>query len=262
MNNPIRWIDPSGLMALDPTTQALLDRFIATEYGGRVNASEYALAQGATVTNLNGGGINISYNGTSQNFNLSNGMIPVTALNSIFGWNAGFAIQAYSERQEIISGSMHIAAYTPFLTLNNAALAWRMIYHPLSGPSTRFPRGMEYASWLYRTPQGLYIFGSPVHSITSGGAVGIPNQREGVNTPVGLIHSHPWPDPTNGWGEYFSNRDGIYTANRGYLGFLVTSNGDVRKLCTTFPRVSGNGHGAIPNDSAYVSLIFKNIFGR
>jgi len=258
MNNPIRWIDPSGLMALDPTTQALLDRFIATEYGGRVNASEYALAQGATVTNLNGGGINISHNGISQNFHLNNnGMLSINALNSIFNWNAGFGIRAYSERQEIISGSMPIAIYTPFLTLNNAALAWRMIYHPLSGPTTRFPQGSEFAAWLYRNPQGLYLFGSHRQSEISGGAVRPPRPRTDVNTLVGLIHTHPWPE--NGrMGEHFSYADGRYSASRGVWGYVITSNGNVRGLCPTWPTVIGDG--AIPNDSIYVSLIFRNTF--
>ena len=263
MNNPIRWIDPSGLKALDPTTQALRDRFIATEYGGRVNAREYALSQGATVTNLNGGGINISHNGISQNFNLNNnGTLSFNALNSIFNWNAGFALNAYSERMEIHAGTFHHVPYTTmFRSKNNVILAWSLHFYPLS----ELPDGREQFSWIYRHISGFYTYGVPSETWTARSVSASEINNCPDLTRIGSIHTHTWHALGNPRAyEHFSSQfDGPATRASGVPGYLITSRGDARRLCNTW---AGGGviyphTNIISNDSSYVSFLF-NIFGR
>ena len=264
MNNPIRWIDPSGLKALDPTTQALRDRFIATEYGGRVNAREYALSQGATVTNLNGGGINISHNGISQNFNLNNnGTFSFNALNSIFNWNAGFALNAYSERMEIHAGTFHHAAGTEFFTESNARLAWGLRYHPQTTATLTF------YSWLFKNPRtGLFFYGT---AINDANGLGRLRHNNATHTAVGWIHTHPITgNPSlDRQREQFSgiktngiSGDGWFATeiNAGQLpGYLITPSAAMRRLDPSWQR---ENIGAICNYSPAVALILDNIFSR
>ena|GEM_PF-4723898 len=271
MNNPIRWIDPSGLMALDPTTQALKDRFIATEYGGRVNASEYALAQGAFVTNLNGGGINISHNGTSQNFNLNNGMISVTALNSIFGWNAGFALNAYSERMELHAGTFQYAHYTRFLSENNSLLAHALRYHPLSGTMPGFPDGSEWGTYIdsriYEDGIRRFWYSTNryyTHGVRYALMCNAPSVRPASH--IARTHTHPiQPNGSMRLGEgqnWPTVGDGNIASKSSINGnarpmYVVTPSRHVLRVCPSIPLNTHSPEGnLLPRNSPYVTIMF------
>jgi len=61
MNNPVRYTDPSGLSALDRTTQALVNRFVLTEYGrGPLNVSRINPQNAPITITQRGNNVNIT----------------------------------------------------------------------------------------------------------------------------------------------------------------------------------------------------------
>jgi len=190
-------------------------------------------------------------------------MIPVTALNSIFGWNAGFAIQAYSERMEIHAGTFWHEAGTEFRSLNNATLAWGLRYHPLTTAN------YYWSSWLYRNPRtGLFFYGTPVISPNH---IGPPNYNA-THRGVGWIHTHEITGNIriDNAREYFSgvqsggnSGDGwlVNSINHGRLqGFLVTPSGVMRRLDPSWQYDINVRR--IPNDNPAVSIVLEDIFSR
>ena len=98
-NNPVMFIDPSGLV--------------------RVNTQEYALAQGATITNLSPASdgrerIRISYGGQSMTVTVNSGYMQDSVLNERFGWtnpfiSAGQTQALHMSSHNVVGTNQHIA---------------------------------------------------------------------------------------------------------------------------------------------------------
>jgi len=170
------------------------------------------------------------------------------------------------ERQAIIATGSH-APYTPFLSKNNAVLAWSLTFHPKSGPTEQFPRGSEFGSWIFKNPDGFYMFGSywPTRGATY---TSPPMFATRTYTRVGSIHTHPKPrgsEVFSGWiniptvvpGRYTGYGDGHFAYERGWPVFLVTPQGYVRRLCPKWAESAQIPSSFISNNSPHVTTLFN-----
>ena len=240
MNNPVRWIDPTGLSA---------------QFG----PNEHIIIPGGLLYNM----LRESGQLPTQSQNQP------TAIPTSPGFNQ--IGQPPPPRVPVappvsLTGSPGQTTFTHedrFDSLHDVVLAFALTYHPQS-------YGTSFYSWIQRDRStGAYMF-SP-----SGNATTFQRHQDRcqISPRIGFIHTHPqssdwWANDAREQftGRYADSRglltlgDGHFINPRRIYGFLVTPSGVVRQLCYTWSYTGAQGW--IPNDSPYVTVFIESIFER
>jgi RHS repeat-associated protein len=212
-NNPIMWIDPSGLVPV-----------LLTYIQAKINDSGGDMSHTVTETRLFGLSwtpvisriINVTYNG--QTFSYSHNQIGYHLIVDSDWLVRDFGLCRTLAEHQVGDG---------FFFIDDAALAWGLKYFPLSNdPSNR----REYASNIYtRTDQienwnvRVYYFGEP--NIGTATSVRIPTATKG-RTKVATIHSHP--DVPGYASNRFSQQDLKLMESQGLPSYIATPNGRIQ----------------------------------
>ena len=235
MNNPIRFIDPTGFAAVD-----VILRYIVERNEGTVTTTQretFGISWGLESVTATIGETSHTFNRDQFRIVNSRAVVSSQLLMDTFGLT-----QAQATHH----------AYDRFGSKEDALLAWGLMFHPRSGPTSVFPNGSEFGAWIYRDSSGRYMFGSdqPDRGETFVN-FGAPNSSF---TAVGIIHTHPRP----GVGfdvERFSFQDGRAARQIEAPVFLVTPAGHLRRLDPSWAHQDGDG--VISNRSRHVTTLFN-----
>ena len=194
MNNPVRWIDPTGLFAqeylpmpvkpyirwsLRNSPNVLLD-YVMTKYNAANPNSNFSF----TTSNhwFWGERLHLTIGGTTGIFAIDagGGFNPTAFRVSGMMAFSSYILMSY------FGLSSEMAIHQPgdvFSSTSTAALAWSMTYWGASNAA-----GVEFGSNIYSHSGGGYFFGTPISGTATG--VDIPPLTAG-HTRAAFVHSHP-----------------------------------------------------------------------
>jgi len=277
MNNPVRWIDPSGMVAIPGLSGGMQIAPGHWQSSIGIIASQPVNPKipikGNWPTNNSSGGGSSSSGGSSGGSSAGSEITLTSSAYVRYNPVTGRRETVYSgliahfpggstvamESSSVTSTGMSFLPYThQFLAKNDAILAWGLTFHP------RTTHAVTWYSWIYRNMNtGVYMFG------TAGDANLLSRQRQEMGlVEVGWIHTHPITGFEHDLlreqfsGVYYvggvRTGDGTFTNQIGVPGFLVTPRGMVKRLD---PSWAGNTRW-IDSRSPYVTTIISNIFNR
>ena len=238
MHNPVMFADPWGLFAQDVLLQYIVEQ----------NNGTIELIPSQWPNNLNIGAI-VTIGDIEHQFMVRSGAGGMRRINDLFIICAGALMDAFGLTQ---AQATHHAYTSRFSSKENAVLAWGLIHHPLSRPTSQFPNGSEWGSWIYQDGDGRFLFGGdPANRGVSFVQFGPQNPNF---TAVAGVHTHP--NPGRGFAvEQFSFADQRWANHHNVPLFLVAPSGIIRQL--------DNGHsvragdGLIRNSSRRVTRITR-----
>ena len=135
------------------------------------------------------------------------------------------------------------------------------MYYPKSKASTKFPNGCEYGAYLYENTNGTFSFGDvPEAKANNSCSLGVKDESRIM---AGWVHTHPGSGSEHFSGSTYDDEAGYYcgdgqvTMDTGVPGFLVTPNGAIYGLSSTW---TGENVKIIYNTDPSVFTVVQNLY--